>query len=246
MNVPPEDEALFDPLPGEPQELEQHLEIQEKEIGIEPVDEDFVQNFEDPEVVSAPPPAEVPVENELCEWQQVLQALANSSQQMTALLDEFREKLKYDAHKERIIDSLHAELQEYKNDLVKKHMLSVMLDVIKIIDDVRKWIRHYRALDPDQRDPRKLFKFLESIPSDLEDIFYWQGVKPFTCGTQEFDPARQRSVRRIATPDFELDKLVAVSIRCGYEWEGKVIRPEMVATYQYKESPLEAVRNSDE
>ncbi|MFO7497213.1 MAG: nucleotide exchange factor GrpE [Desulfobacterales bacterium] len=153
---------------------------------------------------------------------------------MNQLAGEFQTKLKYDAHKERIIDTLHQELQEYKNDIVKKHLMSVLMDVIKVIDDIRKWMHHYRSLDSDTRDPIKLFKFLETIPSDLEDIFYWQGVKSFICPGDGFDPSRQRAAKKVATTDPEKDKKVAESLRHGYEWEGKVIRPEMVAVYDFK------------
>jgi molecular chaperone GrpE (heat shock protein) len=153
---------------------------------------------------------------------------------MNQLAGEFQAKLKYDAHKERIIDSLHQELQEYKNDIVKKHLMSVLMDVIKVIDDIRKWMRHYRSLDSETRDPVKIFKFLETIPSDLEDIFYWQGVKSFICPGDGFDPTRQRAAKKVATTDPAKDKKVAESLRYGYEWEGKVIRPEMVAVYDYK------------
>ena len=153
---------------------------------------------------------------------------------MNQLAGEFQAKLKYDAHKEHIIDTLHQELQEYKNDIVKKHLMSVLMDVIKVSDDIRKWMRHYRSPDSDVRDPVKIFKFLETIPSDLEDIFYWQGVKSFICPGDGFDPTRQRAVKKVATTDPEKDKKVAESLRYGYEWEGKVIRPEMVAVYDYK------------
>ena len=160
-------------------------------------------------------------------------------QKIVSLNIEFQSKLKYDAHKEKIIDALHQELQDYKNDIIKKQMLSVFMDIIKIIDDIRKWMRHYRHQDSSARDPLKLFKFLESIPSDLEDLFYWQGVKSFTCEGPIFDPARQRVSRKIETAIKDQDHMIAESLRPGYEWEGKIIRPEMVALYFYKDSPAD-------
>jgi molecular chaperone GrpE (heat shock protein) len=170
----------------------------------------------------------------------IFEQVCQHQQQLQELREEFQSKLKYDSHKEKIIDSLHKELQEYKHDFVKKHLLSVLMDVIKIIDDIRKWVHHYRVQDPATRDTLKLFKYLESIPSDLEDIFYWQGVKAFTCSGEEFDPVRQRAVKKIDTSDPAQDKLVAESLRSGYEWEGKIIRPEMVAVFQYKEPLVES------
>lgn len=155
--------------------------------------------------------------------------------QLFQLQNEFSGKIKYDAHKDQIIDKLHQELQEYKQDIVKKHILSVVLDVVKVADDIRKWIAYFRSLDVSQRDPVKLFRYLEAIPSDLEDIFYWQGVKPYVSSEGVFNPATQRAIKKIATDDSTKDKTVAKSIRPGYEWEGKIIRQEMVAVYVYED-----------
>ena len=164
--------------------------------------------------------------------------------QLAQLKAEFAGKIKYDEHKDEIIDKLHQELQEYKQDIVKKHILSIVLDVVKVADDIRKWIAYFRSLDVSQRDPVKLFRYLEAIPSDLEDIFYWQGVKPYTNREGVFDPAKQRTIKKIATDDPSKDKTIAKSLRPGYEWEGKVIRQEMVAVYVY-EDPQESVNTGN-
>jgi molecular chaperone GrpE (heat shock protein) len=167
--------------------------------------------------------------------------------QLAKLNDEFTGKLKYDAHKDQIIDKLHQELQEYKQDIVKKHILSIVLDVVKVADDIRKWITYFRSLDVSQRDPVKLFRYLEAIPSDLEDIFYWQGVKPYVNPEGAFNPATQRAIKKIPTDDISKDKTIAKSIRPGYEWEGKVIRQEMVAVYVCEDGdPSVDTRNFDE
>ena len=161
--------------------------------------------------------------------------LENLGQQISELQREFEGKLKYDAHKDQIIDRLHSELQEYKQDILKKYVLSIVMDVVKVADDIRKWLVYFRSLEVSQRDPRKLFRYLEAIPSDLEDVFYWHGVKPFSSEEGLFDPARQRAIKKLPTDDPTQDKNVAHSIRPGYEWESKVIRQEMVAVYVYQE-----------
>ncbi len=160
--------------------------------------------------------------------------LESLGQQISELQREFEGKLKYDAHKDQIIDRLHSELQEYKQDILKKYVLSIVMDVVKVADDIRKWLVYFRSLEVSQRDPRKLFRYLEAIPSDLEDVFYWHGVKPFSSEDGLFDPARQRAIKKIPTEDPNQDKNVAHSIRPGYEWETKVIRQEMVAVYVYQ------------
>lgn len=167
--------------------------------------------------------------------------------QLDELKDEFAGKLKYDAHKDKIIDKLHQELQEFKQDIVKKHILSIVLDVVKVADDIRKWLAYFRSLDVSQRDPVKLFRYLEAIPSDLEDIFYWQGVKPYINREGPFNPSKQRAIKKVPTDDLSKDKTVAKSIRPGYEWENKVIRQEMVSVYVYEDEKESGdTRNIDE
>jgi molecular chaperone GrpE (heat shock protein) len=160
--------------------------------------------------------------------------LDSISDQIGALQTEFLSKLKNDAFKDKLIDSLHQELQSYKTDLIKKHVQSMVVDVIKIIDDIRKLSEHYQSMKPEDLEPAKLLRLLERIPGDLEDIFFYQGVKPFTCNGNEFDATRQRVLKRVITSDTSLDNKVAESLKPGYEWGDKVIRPEIVAVYLYQ------------
>jgi molecular chaperone GrpE (heat shock protein) len=160
--------------------------------------------------------------------------LDNISNQLEALQEEFLSKLKNDSHKDKLIDLLHQELQSYKSDLIKKHVQSMAVDVIKIIDDLRKISEHYQAISPNNLDPEKLLRLLTRIPDDLEDIFFYQGVKPFFCSGNEFDATRQRVLKRVATTNSSLDNKVAKSLKPGYELDNKVIRPEIVAVYLYE------------
>lgn len=161
------------------------------------------------------------------------------SYQLDALQEEFLTKLKNDSHKDKLIDALHQELQSYKTDLIKKHVQSMVLDVIKIIDDIHRLSEHYHSMKSEDLEPAKLLELLERIPGDLEDIFFYQGVKPYTCEGIEFDASRQRVLKRVVTSDVSLDNKVAESLRPGYEWGDRVIRPEMVAVYLYQKLPDE-------
>lgn len=160
--------------------------------------------------------------------------------ELALIRKEFQGKLKFDTHKNKIIDKLHQDLQAYKGDFVKKSIKTIIMDLIQLIDNIRKLGDHYSARDPSENDPGKLLELLKNIPSDLEDLFYRQGVHPFTCESDDFDPTRQRVLKTLITQDPDKDKTVAESLRPGYEWDGQVIRPEMVAAYIYKESESDA------
>lgn len=162
--------------------------------------------------------------------------LEKIEREMAQIRSEFESKLKYDAHKNAIIDKLHEDLQDYKSDFLKKYVQSIIMDIIQIIDNIRKLVDHYQQQAPSEIDPRKILDLLKGIPSDLEDLFFRQGVKPFTVEGNGFDPGRQRVLKTLTTDDKKKDKTVAESLRPGYEWEGQVIRPEMVAAYVFKES----------
>lgn len=155
-------------------------------------------------------------------------------ERLDQLKEEFQVKLKYDAHKEKIIDSLHRELQEYKSDLHKKLLQPVILDVIHIIDDLNKLVNNYRAKDKSELEPAKLLDLLESFSSDLEDLLYKQGVEAFNRHDPSFNPSCQRILKTLETEDKSKEKTVAQRIRKGYEWDGKVLRPETVSVYVYK------------
>lgn len=160
--------------------------------------------------------------------------LEDIQNQLAKLTDDFETKFQYDQHKEKIIDNLHAELQKYKGDLLGKLLQPLLLDVISVIDDFYKQINFYQTQDLTAVSPEKLMKLLESFPTDLENLLYRQGVEPFYHQENTFNPARQRVVKSIPTEEPTLDKTVAQIIRVGYEWEGKVLRREMVKVYVYQ------------
>jgi len=167
--------------------------------------------------------------------------------QLQRLQEAFEAKLKYDAHKEKIIDQLHEELQGYREDVLMQHQRSFVTDVIKVIDDIRKLTSHYRSTAPGEWHPEKLLEHLEQIPFDLEDLFLVRGIVPFRQPSPTFEPARQRITKKIPTSDPLQDKCVASSLRPGYEDQGRVIRPELVAVYYYDSSETPTVeRSSDE
>jgi molecular chaperone GrpE len=171
---------------------------------------------------------------EMIEENRLSLKLDRIEEQLNALQIDFQSKIKYDEHKEKIIDNLHSELQAYKNDLIKKLLQPMIMDVIHTIDDVNKLINHYQEPSQTDLDPQKLLKLMESIPDDLEHLLYRQGVETFQCSETEFNPNRQRAIKTKPTSEPDKDKTIVQSLRNGYEWEGKVLRPEMVEVYVFK------------
>ncbi len=140
----------------------------------------------------------------------------------------FQSKIKYDSHKEKIIDGLHRELQEYKNDQTKTLLRPVIMDIIQTIDDIARLVNSHKEKEPEELDPLKLIKQLEGLGLDLTDILFRQGVEPYHCPQPEFDPKRQKIIKTEPCTDQARDKMVALRIQPGYEWDTRVLRQEKV------------------
>jgi molecular chaperone GrpE (heat shock protein) len=169
--------------------------------------------------------------------EQILKEIKEVGMRLDNLASHFEGKIKYDEHKNQIIDSLHNQLQDFRDGIIKKHLLSMITDVIKIIDDIRKFKSHYENTAQSEYTAEMLLEFMDQITSDLEDLFTFQGISPYTCPGETFDSSRQRVIKRVATDKPDKNRLLAESLRPGYEWEGKVIRPEMVSVYEYNDEP---------
>jgi len=151
-------------------------------------------------------------------------------QRLSGLQAQFDREVRAEASRERVVDRLHAELQEYKQDLLLKVQRPIFVDLIQLHDDVGK-MAEAQADDDGAKAVRGM---LESIQTAVEDILYRQGVEPFRNEGEAFDPRRQRAITTAPTDDPALAKTIAQSLRPGFQAGDKVIRPEIVTVYTLK------------
>ena len=154
---------------------------------------------------------------------------ARLDQRLAGLQTLFEREIRAEATRERIVDRLHAELQDYKQDLFLKVQRPIFIDLIQLHDDIGKMIEAQPPDDPDRLAAVR--GTLESIRTAIEDILYRQGVEPFRADTNEFDPRRQRAVGTVPTEDPEQNKTIAARVRPGYQAGEKLIRPEIVSVF---------------
>ena len=161
--------------------------------------------------------------------------LANNIQQlldeMRGLRGDFETKLMYDENKQRLIDSLHSELQGYRDGLHFKILRPIFLDMIDMHDDLGKLAdalptRYGEAVLEDMLN--NLLSFQETI----EEILERNGVAVSNAEGDVFVPGRQRAIKAIETSDPKLDKQIVRRVRKGFEFDGKVLRPELVEIYK--------------
>jgi molecular chaperone GrpE len=149
----------------------------------------------------------------------------------------FEREQRAEAARERVVDRLHAELQEYKQDLLLKVQRPIFIDLIQLHDDIGKMIEARAAEDAEAYRAGALRGILESIQTAIEDVLYRQGVEPFAREGNDFDPRRQRAVSTVPTDDPAISKTVAARLRKGFQTGDKVIRPEIVTVYAFRQSP---------
>ena len=172
----------------------------------------------------------------------VLEAVTGLGEQLARRLDSVQALLereqRAEASRERVVDRLHAELQEYKQDLLLKVQRPIFVNLIQLHDDLGKMIEARASADADPERTAALRGTLESIQTAIEDILYRQGVEPFSVEGSTFDPRRQRAVATMATEDPSLNKTIAARLRHGFRAGEKVIRHEIVSVYTVRQTPV--------
>ena len=166
-----------------------------------------------------------------------LEAIATLGEGMNRKLDAlqtlFDREIRAEATREKVVDRLHAELQEYKQGLLMGILRPVFVDLIQLHDDMGKMVAA-RGEDT-EGEVGRLLDLIRGFQQGIEDILYRQGVEPFALEGDAFDPRRQRALSTVPTDDPDRNKRVATRLRKGFQAGDKVIRPEMVTVYSYKE-----------
>jgi molecular chaperone GrpE len=175
---------------------------------------------------AVPPPAELPPPPP--DLTPVLAAVAALDRRLDGLQSQFEREVRAEATREKVVDRLHAELQEYKQDLLLGVLRPVFVDLIQLHDDIGKIVA--AQAEPSEESAR-LLDLMGGFQQGIEDILYRQGVEPFTHDDDAFDPRQQRAFSTVPTDDPGQVKRVAVRVRRGFRAGDKVIRPEIVSVY---------------
>ncbi len=156
---------------------------------------------------------------------------------LDALQARFDRETRAEATREKVVDRLHAELQEYKQGLILGILRPVFVDLIQLHDDIGKMADANASEDAGGEagdGARRLLDLIRSTQQGIEDILYRQGVEPYALEGDAFDPRRQRALATVATDDPGRNKCVVDRLRKGFQSGEKVIRPEMVTVYSFR------------
>jgi molecular chaperone GrpE len=216
---------LAAPLPTEAA-AEHLVEYVVPPVAYDAVDTDDELSREEP---PSPPPPSPDSSGRVLE---AVKALNDSlCKRLDALQTLFDREIRAEGNREKIVDRLHAELQDYKQDLLLSTLRPIFIDLIQLHDDLGKM---RPGLEPAEVPVDTVFRLIDTVQQGIEDILYRQGVEPFAIPDTVFDPRRQRAVATVATGDPDLNKQVAARHRKGFVAGEKVIRPEVVSVYSLR------------
>ena len=146
---------------------------------------------------------------------------------------DFESKIKYDMSKERTIDALHKELQSYREGMHFKILQPIFLDLIQVYDDLCAITEPVAPADTMSDTEAGLCRNLESFRYSIEDMLERYGVTIYEQSEETLVPRRQRPVKVVNTDLPEYNGRIVERIRKGFEFEDKVLRPEIVAVFKY-------------
>ena len=152
-------------------------------------------------------------------------------EEMTDLRHDFETKVQYDESKECLIQSLHRELQEYREGLHFRILKPICVDLIAIYDDLGKLSEtlSQEGSELSQNLTHHLVLYQEAI----EETLRRNDVDAFVSEEDIFLPARQRMLLVIPVNEPALDRHIARRVRKGFESGNRLLRPELVEIYKY-------------
>lgn len=160
----------------------------------------------------------------LSSLQPLLEAIAG-------LRRDFDAKVKYDATKDRLIETLHRELQLHQQGLHFRVLQPVFLELIALFDDIGQllaWIEEETLPASEQ-----MVRHIRILQDSVEEILRRHGVETFVREEDVFLPQKQRCVKTVPTADAGLDRHIARRVRCGFLYDEKLLRYEFVDIYKY-------------
>lgn len=163
----------------------------------------------------------------------ILAAVSELSDRVEQMNQLFIQKIQHTAHEEKIVDQMHAELQKYKDDMYAQLIRPVLLDIIEIRDSIKRVSASFAA-KPEEKQMVPLETF-HGYTLDIRDVLEKNNITIYDSREgEEFNPLKQRVIKKVTTPVEQLHGKIAESLSSGYDYMGKTISPEKVVVYIYQ------------
>ncbi len=162
----------------------------------------------------------------------VAERLAAIEQELCRANRMLERRLEADAVKDDIIARLHKELLEHKDDLHKKIVKPILMDMIVFADSMKALVSRYEEAPPVEELQEmylKLRREFAKVGGHIDDVLYNYGVEPYaSVPGEEFNPRTQQARKNTPADNPENHKKIVASLLTGYTWEGQLLRRESV------------------
>lgn len=157
---------------------------------------------------------------------------ANAMAKLDDLTKLFERKISVSASQDKIIASMHKELEEYKNDFYFNMIKPILDDIINTRDSILRISR----TNIDKGLTEIPIKTLSDYSFDLEEILIKNGVEVFARSEgDEFSPQEAQLVEKVYTNDESLNHKIAKVLSDGYKYNDRILSRQRVNVYFYKE-----------
>lgn len=186
-------------------------------------DEDFDKNVEETDKIN---------EKTFDLVENMLANQANAMAKLDELTKLFERKISVSASQDKIIASMHKELEEYKNDFYFNMIKPILDDIINTRDSILRISR----TNIDKGLTEIPIKTLSDYSFDLEEILIKNGVEVFSRSEgDEFSPQEAQLVEKVYTNDESLNHKIAKVLSDGYKYNDRILSRQRVNVYFYKE-----------
>lgn len=134
--------------------------------------------------------------------------------------------------KDEMIDKLYKELEYYKQESADRFIEQFLKAFIKVHKDMGRLFNGEGWLDMSADDLRREFQYTYE---DITDLFEQQNMDVYRSNYGDDFDAAIHQPKIEYTEDIALDKKIKLSISEGYKKDNKVIIPERVIVFQFKE-----------
>lgn len=167
------------------------------------------------------------------EEKSVFEEIQEINEKMDVMNDTISQKILNIDFEKNIVDKLHKELQDYKDDLYFQLIKPLIMDLINMRERMRRAVKHSSK----ETDEKKV-EMLESYVEEIETILENNNIEIYETKKEKDDykVKKQRIVKQIKTSDEKLHGKICNILTNGYIYteKNKIIFPEKVEVYVYK------------
>lgn len=161
---------------------------------------------------------------------ELVRCLSQIEERLARLESLFEGKIAHTDYEDKVVDRMHKELQQYKQDMYLKIMRPLFSEVIDLRNSIAK---DTQGKADDEMIPVSHFRgFLDELEYALESC----NVETYRDKKGDlFDPKTMHIIHKIPTTEQAWDKKVAEVLTDGYRYEDKILVAEKVDVYVYQE-----------